>query len=743
MSKKTIVSITALSATILFNTAPVHADKHEDKKSDWSFNRVASISTTNNLANASSDKKFDWKTETSAEIIAVSKDGNTVVYSDSPLGGIGFIDIKKAKQPKAAGFYKVAGEPTAVSVSDNMVLVGVNTSENFLQPSGHLLSISLTTKQKVAQCELGGQPDSVAVSQDGKYMAVAIENERDEDLNEGALPQLPAGNLIVMPLKKGVPLCEQKKVVSLTGLAEIAPSDPEPEFVDFNSRNEIVVTLQENNHIVIVAAKTGKVIQHFSAGSVNLKNVDLKEEGALTFDGIQENRKREPDAVQWLDDNRFVTANEGDYEGGSRGFTIFNKQGEVLYESGLSFEYAVAMAGHYPEKRSGNKGVEPEGLEVAIFNGQRYIFVMSERGSLVGVYKDTGADPELMQLLPSGVGPESAIAIPNRNLLITANEKDLIEDKGPRAHVMIYELSESKPHYPQLESVMHDGKPIGWGALSGLVADPEVPGKLYAVNDSFYRSQPTIFTIDATQTPAKIIKAIPVTRDGIPAQKLDLEGITTDGKGGFWLASEGKTSKLVPHALLHVDAEGKIGKKKSEIAFPVELLKHEKRFGSEGVTRIGDTLWVAIQRQWKDDPDNTVKLVSYNTKTKEWGAVRYPTEPAKKGWVGLSEITAYGDFVYILERDNQVGEKAVVKRLYRVAKSELKPAKLGDDLPLVKKQLVKDLLPELKQLNGFIVDKVEGFAIDKSGQSFVVTDNDGVDDSSGETYFFSIGKIEK
>ena len=37
---------------------------------------------------------------------------------------------------------------------------------------------------------------------------------------------------------------------------------------------------------------------------------------------------------------------------------------------------------------------------------------------------------------------------------------------------------------------------------------------------------------------------------------------------------------------------------------------------------------------------------------------------------------------------------------------------------------------------------VEGFAIDAAGEGFVVTDNDGVDDSSGETLFWSIGKIE-
>ena len=105
--------------------------------------------------------------------------------------------------------------------------------------------------------------------------------------------------------------------------------------------------------------------------------------------------KREPDAVKWLDDNRLVVANEGDYEGGSRGFTIFDKTGKVLFESGSSFEHAVAAIGHYPDKRSSAKGIEPEGLEAATFGEDKLFFVLAERASVVGVYKDTGADPEL------------------------------------------------------------------------------------------------------------------------------------------------------------------------------------------------------------------------------------------------------------------------------------------------------------------------------------------------------------
>jgi hypothetical protein len=74
--------------------------------------------------------------------------------------------------------------------------------------------------------------------------------------------------------------------------------------------------------------------------------------------------------------------------------------------------------------------------------------------------------------------------------------------------------------------------------------------------------------------------------------------------------------------------------------------------------------------------------------------------------------------------------------------ADLAPAKLGGDLPVVAKEEVRDLIPDLKATGGYVVDKVEGFTIDAAGEGFVVTDNDGVDDSSGETLFFSIGKVE-
>ncbi|WP_117194066.1 esterase-like activity of phytase family protein [Rhizobium terrae] len=715
-------------------TAALLASAAAPASAEQVFNRIASFPVASNLP-AGKDKLA----ATSAEIVTASEDGNTLIYSDSPLGAIGLIDITDPKAPKALGAVTLQGEPTSVASVGKKVLAAVNTGESKAKPTGMLAVVDLASKEVELTCDLGGQPDSIAVSKDKTFAAIAIENERDEEVNGGAIPQMPAGDLVIVSLKDGTADCASIKHVSLTGLAEVAPEDPEPEFVAINDNGEIAVTLQENNHIAIIDGKTAKVIGHFSAGKADLEGIDNKTDGQLSFTGKAAGVIREPDAIKWLDNNRLVVANEGDWKGGSRGFTIFDRTGKVLYEAGASMERAIARIGHFPEGRARSKGIEPEGMEFATFNGQNYIFILSERASVVAVYKDTGAEPQLVQLLPSGISPEGAVAIPDRNLLATANELDLGKDGGARSHVMIYQLAEGQAAYPTLVSNDIDGNVLGWGALSGLVGDAEKDGIVYAVSDSVYAMQPSIFTIDTTRKPAQITGVTRITRNGQPAQKLDIEGIALDGKGGFWLASEGDAAKLTGHGLYNVTAKGEI---RTEIGLPADLLSGETRFGFEGITTVGSgddmVLWMAAQREWKDDPKGTVKLLSYKPKSKEWGAVRYPIEKADAGWVGLSEITARGDYVYIIERDNQVGENAKLKKLYRVAIADLKPGKIGGELPLVKKEEVHDFTADLKQTNGFVTDKLEGFTFDKSGKAFAVTDNDGVSDSSGETIFFAV-----
>jgi hypothetical protein len=683
------------------------------------FNRIASFMVAQNAPDAE---------ESSAEIIGATGDGMTLVYTDSPAGVVGFIDLTDPAAPAAAGAIPLEGEPTSVAVMGQTAYVGENTSQSFTDPSGVLHAVDVDSRAVLGTCDLGGQPDAVAISPDGSFVAVAIENERDEDLGDGRVGQMPGGFLTITQTSDAGLDCDSTMRVDLTGLALIAPEDPEPEFVSINGEGEIVVTLQENNHIVVVSA-TGEVLSHFSAGEVTIEGIDIEEEGALIFDQAL-TWPREPDAIAWIDDTHFAMANEGDMDGGTRGWTIMSQDGEVIYESGASFEHAIVEIGHYPEERSGNKGVEPESVTFGTYGGVPMVFVGAERSSIVGVYDVTDpANPVLRQLLPSGIGPEGYAVIEARGLLVSANETD---DAGPRAHVMVFEFQDADAVYPHLTSAGME-ELTGWGAISGQVMAED--GTIFAVSDSFYAMQPTIFHIDVSQTPARIVDAIRVTRAGQPAQLMDMEGIALDGEGGFWIANEGNSAELIPHAIFHVGADGAI---EDAIALPPELLAVERRFGFEGITRVGDMLYVAVQREWADDPENHAKVLGYDLAAEEWSVIHYPLTPADTGWVGLSEIVAHGEHLYFVERDN-LFEDAATKRITRVALSEMEGmVPLGQTPAVLAPEEVVDLLPHLTATGGYVLDKVEGLAIAADGTMWVSTDNDGVDDHSGETMFFAI-----
>ncbi len=78
----------------------------------------------------------------------------------------------------------------------------------------------------------------------------------------------------------------------------------------------------------------------------------------------QKGQPCEPDTVQWLDPDRLVVANEDDYRGGARGFTILSKTGQVLWECGAEIKHQVALHGHYADRRN-SKGNEPDCAEAS------------------------------------------------------------------------------------------------------------------------------------------------------------------------------------------------------------------------------------------------------------------------------------------------------------------------------------------------------------------------------------------
>jgi len=145
------------------------------------FNRIASFVVASQL---------DTDEQTAAEIVAASIDGNILIYSNSPRGTIGAVDITDPSAPVGLGELDMGGEPTSVTVKGNLALVAVNTSPNFVNPSGKLVAVDISTAGILREWDLGGQPDSISISADGNYAVIAIENERDEDYLQPQFNQL-------------------------------------------------------------------------------------------------------------------------------------------------------------------------------------------------------------------------------------------------------------------------------------------------------------------------------------------------------------------------------------------------------------------------------------------------------------------------------------------------------------------------------------------------------------------------
>lgn len=689
-----------------------------------------------------------------AEIIDVSGDGGQLVYTDGGQGEIGFVDISDATDPRPGGVVELGGEPTSLVVRGRHVIVAVDDSDgDFITPTGRMVVVDLNDRSIVREVELDGQPDSVALSPNGRYGAIVIENQRDEDLGDGMLPQAPAGGLMIVDFT-GDPSRWSLRSADLGPVAANAVNgdDLEPEYVDINDDNLAVVTFQENNHVAVIDLRTGLTASEFSAGSVELQNVDVVEDDLIDFDG-EITERREPDGVAWIDGDSFATANEGDYEdaggveGGSRGFTVFNIDGTVEYESAESFEHWLASAGHYNEGRSENKGVEPESAEVGTYRGTNYLFIGSERSNVVGVYNVDDEAPTPVQLLPTGIGPEGLKAIPSRDLFVASTETDAA-DLGIPTMINIYAYTKGAGRYPKIVSADDaDGNPIPWVALSGMVGDPEDPAKVYAVSDSFLAAG-FVYTIDVSTTPAQIIDRIQIVG---ASTALDLEGIAVGPDGSLWIGSEGNAGSR-PNLVLKVDLA--TGTVVEEIPLPAGLVDQRRSNGIEGIAVTGapgsEVVYVAIQRAWPNEGDTDeveTKIGRYSVDNSTWGFVHYPLQPEAGGdWIGLSELTLLPDGTFaVVERDkgwgSTTGFNAELKAIYGVdlIKAEFRAFDDPNGLLTIQKKLLRDLLPDLQASSVWIAEKVEGVAVTAGGDLYVVTDNDGIDDATGETVFLGLG----
>lgn len=663
-----------------------------------------------------------------AEIISASPDGKLLAYTDAGQLQVGFVNIDDPTQPVQAGVVDVSafGEPTSVAITPNgrYALVAIKDDEEEIsaQQPGVLLFIALENFTIAAHVPLLGiGPDSIALTPNGAKAVIAIEDEEDSDNPPGVRP----GEVNIVTLDYDAPSQSTVAEVpvdlsAVSGANTVA--DPQPEFVAISPNGATAaVTVQENNVITLIDIASAQVIRSFALGVSNHPLADLIEDDDILFVQPFAGR-REPDAVAFTPDGQaLVIANEGDTEGsdsGGRGFSVVDLNGNILYDVGSDLEAEAVRRGHYPEGRSENRGIEAEGGTVATFGATPLAFIASERGSFLAVYdiSDPKA-PRFVQLLPTGVSPEGVLAIPQRGLILTANEVDGTID--------IFEATTNRYVPPRTQPTVKSlSTSLPWNAFSGLANGPG--NRLYAVPDKAL-SPSRIFTVRLQGPRALVESALVLTKDGAPVS-YDLEGVAVNPGGGFWLASEGEAGNDPPNLLIRVDASGQV---QQEVTVPpnVAALVTDSGFEGVAVNETGSVVYTILQREL-EGVSGSVLVGAYNVAQKSWTAYKYvlDTVPAvEDAWVGLSEITYLGDESFaVIERDNQAAGDARVKRIYSFSLKGLAPG------ATITKQLRVDLLSQF----GYDLEKIEGLAL-KRGNAWVVNDNDG----AGETRLLNIGPL--
>jgi DNA-binding beta-propeller fold protein YncE len=792
----TTSSLNRISSTSGFGSTSAAASAFGRITARETFHRLATYPVFQNAPAGT-----DPADETVAEISAVSEDGNTLIHTDAAARRIGFVDISDPAAPQGLGSVSLAelgsdhDEPTSVAVVGGYVLVVVDSSPSFTAPSGRLDVVDIATRTRVRSIDLGGQPDAIAVTRDGAHAVIAMENQRDEDAlpdtgegEEGDLPQAPAGFLQFVDLPGTDPEAWRVRpvtldVATLAAAGLHAPQDVEPEYVSINpSDTKVAVTLQENNGVAVLDVVSGELENVFSAGETGLDGVDADDDGAIDQTGSLEAAPREPDAIGWVDDEHVATANEGDLQGGTRGWSVFEAAtGDVVWDAGTDLEELAVRVGLHNEDRAGKKGVEIEGLAIATLDGVRYAFVGSERSNFVAVYDVSRASrPRFVQVLATTNGPEGILPVPSRNLLVVSSEEDSAHD-GVRASVSVfgkgyrYAREAGKPAFPSIVSAdaVPDGaalrgsqarssadaatatgeaKPIGWTALGALSADPSKRDRLWTVTDAAM-SPTSILSVSTAGRhgwktgPAVIDREIVVTENGEPVG-LDAEGIwarpSFRGKaGGFWLGVEGASA--AENALVRVSASGRV---EQRVSLPDDVVAGLGKWGIEGVAgtvnRTGEHLFVALQRGLTTDDGvgGYARIGRYDVATAGWTWFGYPlSAPTADGdWVGLSEVTVVDrDTLAVIERDKLNGPAAALKAVYTV---DL-PKRMSGAVTMLDKRLAIDVLPALRATNGWTQEKLEGLTIGGDGRVYAVTDNDGVQDATGETVFLDLGRASR
>jgi DNA-binding beta-propeller fold protein YncE len=347
--------------------------------------------------------------ENGSEIVSVRDDGIAAITNIA--GSVDVLDLSNPSHPQLVRRVLVPDihgrTPNSVAVHphDDYFLVVIGRSGL----TGRVAAYRLWDGALLASANVGIQPDSIAISPNGKYAVIANEAESPAQGDNGGDGSLSIVDLRSFEGEPGDLVVTNVHLPSASGLDGFStgrtddigrlpvtnePATLEPESVAFSPNSRYAyVTLQENNGVVRLTLATGELL-YFGLGETR-HDADLQNGGGYLPIENALTAFREPDGIALDKHGRFfVTADEGDTRNatggsgprGGRTVSIFDADtGELIGDTGSQIDDAAALAGAYPDNRSDRGASEPEVLDLTDYRGLTLVAVGLERANAVAL----------------------------------------------------------------------------------------------------------------------------------------------------------------------------------------------------------------------------------------------------------------------------------------------------------------------------------------------------------------------
>ncbi len=349
--------------------------------------------------------------------LAFSPDGNTIVVANE---GERYLDANGVVQdPKGSiSIIDIAGGPTSATVT-NLTFDSYDAQETALQAAGVRIFPD-------ANPSTDFEPEYVAITADSRTAFVTLQEAnavaKVDLVTKQIVAILPAGTVDHSLEGNGIDASDRDGI-DIRTLPVQGLRMPDGVAVYTVGGQTYYVTANEGDardlagdevrasSVTLDAVNAALSLQgNNDLGRLNISNIDGDVDGDGDFDAL--------------------------FSYGSRSFTIYDANGNVVFDSGDSFEQIIAT--NYPDffnsdhtennfdNRSDNKGPEPEGVVVGRINDKFYAFIGLERQGGVMVYdvtdptnatfieyintRDFTADPETSAA--GDLGPEGLVFIP-------------------------------------------------------------------------------------------------------------------------------------------------------------------------------------------------------------------------------------------------------------------------------------------------------------------------------------------